>query len=182
LWELQALTRARPIAGPSQNEFVDIAKSAWRAAAQDVDLFDKIDNMLGRIGRERGSGSEFLDFKTGTGGTVEAEFLVQALQMREGIWEPNWSRALDRLREAGRFTASEIVDLKRGYGFLRGCESVLRRVDNKPVAALPADEVEQRNLARRLGFENIEAFTKEYHDARSAVHEVYERRINQRSN
>jgi [glutamine synthetase] adenylyltransferase / [glutamine synthetase]-adenylyl-L-tyrosine phosphorylase len=177
LWELQALTRARPVAGPSQSQFVDIAQSAWRTAGHDVDLFRKIDNMLERIRRERGSGSEFLDFKTGTGGTIEAEFLVQALQMRAEIWEPNWSRAVDRLRDAGCFTDSEIVDLKRSYGFLRHCESVVRRFENKPVAILPADEIEQRKFVRHLGFESIETFSKQYHEARSLVHDVYERRV-----
>ena len=42
----------------------------------------KIDDMVQRIRRERGSGSDFLDLKTGSGGIIEAEFLVQALQMR----------------------------------------------------------------------------------------------------
>ena len=38
---------------------------------------------------------------------IEGEFLVQALQMRENIWEPNWERALDRLRE--RFTTDRVA-------------------------------------------------------------------------
>lgn len=177
LWEVQALSRVRPMAGPLQNEFLDIAQRAWRAAGEDVDLFNKIDNMLVRIRRERGSGSEFLDFKTGTGGTIEAEFLVQAWQMRTGTWEPNWLCAVDRLRDAGCLTESEIVDLKRGYAFLRRCESILRRFENKPVSILPTGEIEQRKFARRLGFESIEAFSKQYHEARSAVHSVYEKRI-----
>src|SRR5216110_2091496 len=81
-WELQALTRARAVSGPLQNEFTEIAKRAWRRASQDADLPIRIDSMLERIRRERGSGSDFLDFKTGTGGSIEGEFLVQALQMR----------------------------------------------------------------------------------------------------
>ena len=65
LWELQALTRARAISGPLQNEFMAIAKAAWRRAGQDAALFMKIDDMVERIRRERGSGSDFLDLKTG---------------------------------------------------------------------------------------------------------------------
>ena len=33
-WELQALTRARGISGPLQNEFMEIAKRAWVAHAR----------------------------------------------------------------------------------------------------------------------------------------------------
>src|SRR2546430_2088737 len=78
-WELQALTRARPISGPLQSEFMQIAKSVWRRAGQNPDLFIRIDEMLERIRRERGTGSDFLDLKTGRGGIIEAEFFVQAL-------------------------------------------------------------------------------------------------------
>src|SRR5437870_11840039 len=80
-WELQALTRARTVSGPLQNEFMEIAKRVWRDAGQHVDLRLRIDNMLKRIPRERGSGSDFLDLKTGGGGIIEAEFLVHALQL-----------------------------------------------------------------------------------------------------
>ena len=178
-WELQALTRARPVTGPLQNEFMAIAKNAWHKAGQDVDLYAKIDNMLERIRRERSSGAEFLDFKTGSGGIIEAEFLAQALQMRESIWEPNWTGAVDRLREVGQFTESEARALKDAYEFLRGCESVLRRYENKSVSTLPADQIKQGRLVHRLGSKNIEAFTQKYHAARSSIHEIYGRRIRQ---
>ncbi len=172
LWEIQALTRARPIFGPLQNEFIALAQRVWQRAGQDVDLRAKIDNMLERIRRERGSGSEFHDFKTGTGGIIEAEFLVQALQMSANIWEPNWTRAVDQLGKSGRLTDSEIVDLRRAYGFLRRCESVLRRQENTSASILPAD---QSVFSRRLGFENTEAFGQRYQSERAAIHEIYRR-------
>ncbi len=176
-WELQALTRARAVSGPLRNEFMEIAKRAWRRASQDADLLTTIDSMLERIRRERGSGSDFLDLKTGTGGIIEAEFLVQALQMRENIWEPNWERAVDRLHDRGYRTDSDVADLKNAYGFLRRCESVLRRYENKTVSALPGDSSEQRKLAIRLGHYGFEAFRETYVAARDTIHAVYERRV-----
>ncbi|HAK07074.1 MAG TPA: hypothetical protein DCO65_07410, partial [Spartobacteria bacterium] len=176
-WELQALTRARPVIGPLQTEFMAIAKNAWDKAGQHVDLYTKIDNMLERIRRERSSGDEFLEFKTGSGGIIEAEFLVQALQMRNAIWEPNWTSAVERLREVGQFTEAETRALKGAYEFLRGCESVLRRYENKSVSALPTDLNEQRKLAKRLGYSDANAFTKEYVDVRETMHALYQRHI-----
>ena len=176
-WELQALTRARAVSGPLQNEFMEIAKRAWRRASQDADLPARIDGMLERIRRERGSRSDFLDLKTGSGGIIEAEFLVQALQMRENIWEPNWERAVDRLHESGCLTDLDAADLKNAYGFLRRCESVLRRYENKTVSALPSDSSEQRKLAIRLGHYGFEAFRETYVAARDTIHAVYERRV-----
>ncbi len=176
-WELQALTRARAVTGPLQSEFIETAKHAWRDAGQHVDLRARIDNMLERIRRDRGSGSDFLDFKTGAGGIIEAEFLVQALQMRENIWEPNWERAVDRLRESGCLGDSEVVTLKEAYAFLRRCESVLRRFENRGVSALPSGPGEQRKLAIRLGYEEFDVFRERYVDARETIHALYERRV-----
>ena len=176
-WELQALTRARAVTGPLQSEFIEMAKHAWRDAGQHVDLRARIDNMLERIRRDRGSGSDFLNFKTGAGGIIEAEFLVQALQMRENIWEPNWERAVDRLRESGCLADSEVATLKEAYAFLRRCESVLRRFENRAVSALPSDPDEQRKLAIRIGYEEFDVFRERYVDARETIHALYERRV-----
>jgi len=177
LWELQALTRARAVSGPLQNEFMAIAKAAWRRACQDADLFMKIDDMVQRIRRERGSGSDFLDLKTGVGGIIEAEFLVQALQMRAKIWEQNWERSVDALHERRHLDNSAVAKLKNSYAFLRRCELVLRRYDNRGISTLPSDPDEQRKFAIRLGHREFDAFRGDYLDARQAIHDLYQRQI-----
>ena len=177
LWELQALNRARAISGPLKNEFMAIAKAAWRRACQDPALFIKIDDMVQRIRRERGSGSDFLDLKTGSGSIIEAEFLVQALQMRAKIWEPNWERAVGALHKRGHLDKSDVAKLKNSYAFLRRCELVLRRYDNRSVSTLPSDTDEQRKFAIRLGYNEFAAFSRDYLDARHAIHALYQRRI-----
>ncbi len=177
LWELQALTRARAVSGPVQNEFMAIAKAAWRRAGQDAALFMKIDDMVQRIRRERGSGSDFLDLKTGSGGIIEAEFLVQALQIRANVWEPNWKRAVDALHRRRHLDKSDVAKLKNSYAFLRRCELVLRRYDNRSVSTLPGDSDEQRKFAIRLGQDDFDVFRRDYLTAREAVHAFYQRFI-----
>src|SRR5438067_1215785 len=176
-WELQALTRARAVTGPLRSEFIEMAKRVWRDAGQHADLRARIDNMLERIRRERGSGSDFLDLKTGIGGIIEGEFLVQALQMRENILEPSWHHAVDRLHKSGRLDDLEIANLKTAYSFLRRCESGLRRHENKSVSAFSSDPDEQRKLAIRLGYDSFETFSRDYVDARDKIHEVYSRHV-----
>jgi glutamate-ammonia-ligase adenylyltransferase len=160
-----------------QSEFIEMAKRVWRNAGQHVDLRARIDNMLERIRRDRGSGSDFLDFKTGFGGIIEAEFLIQALQMRENIWEPNWERAVNLLRERACLTESEAGKLRHAYAFLRRGEAVLRRYDNKSVSVLPSDPNEQRKLAIRLCYEDFDAFREKYVDARESIHSLYDHHI-----
>ena len=86
--------------------------------------------MLDRVHRERGSGTEFLDFKTGIGGMIEAEFLVQALQMRAGIWEPNWEGAITRLLQNAVISKDDADGAAKSYGLLRRIETALRRFES----------------------------------------------------
>jgi glutamate-ammonia-ligase adenylyltransferase len=176
-WELQALTRARAISGPLQNEFMQIAKSAWQRAGEDPNLPVTIDGMLERIRRERGSGSDFLDLKTGRGGIIEGEFLVQAMQMRGNVWEQNLERAIDRLHHEGHMTDGEVAKLESAYGMLRRCELVLRRYENRSISMLPSDPDEQRKFAVRLGYSEFDTFRPEYINARETIHQLYERHI-----
>jgi len=157
-----------------------MAQHYWRKASQRPDLFKQIDNMLERIRRERGSGSDFLEFKTGVGGMIEGEFLVQALQMRENIWEPNWERAVDQLRERGVLNNGEAARVKKAYGLLRRYESALRRYENKAVSSLPRDPGEQRKVSVRLGYDDFETFRCDYLDARGGIHALYEQHVKPR--
>jgi glutamate-ammonia-ligase adenylyltransferase len=176
-WELQALTRARGVTGPLQKEFIELTERAWHKAGQHIDLYVRIDTMLHRIRRDRGTGSDLLNFKTGTGGIIEGEFLVQASQMRENIWEANWERAVDRLRKSRCLADSEVATLKEAYAFLRRCESVLRRYENKSVSVISDNPTEQRKLAVRVGCADMDAFRARYVDARESIHALYNRHI-----
>ncbi|MDP9004850.1 MAG: bifunctional [glutamate--ammonia ligase]-adenylyl-L-tyrosine phosphorylase/[glutamate--ammonia-ligase] adenylyltransferase [Verrucomicrobiota bacterium] len=176
LWEIQALTRARPLAGPLQSEFVDLAQRVWRKAGQREDLFAQIEAMLQRIRRDRGSASD-LDFKTGAGGLIEAEFLAQALQMRAGLWNPHTLGALEELATKGLLREEEAATVKQSYEYLRAIESVLRRWENKSVSTLPASEIEQRKLASRVGADSIGSFGRQYRQARESIHEIYSRYV-----
>ena len=178
LWEVQALTRARPVAGPEQDQFMELAQRVWRKAAQRPDLYFQIDGMLQRIRHERGSAADLLDFKTGTGGVIEAEFLVQALQMRAGLWNPQTFGALADLTAGGIIREADSVVLKKSYAYLRLIESALRRWENKSISSLPADEMEQRKLARRLGADSLDSFARRYREARESIHAVYAHYMN----
>src|SRR5437667_2976016 len=171
LWEIQALTRARPVTGPNQETFRAIAHAAWSIAVRNPNLFDKIDGMLHRVRAERGSGNDVLDFQPGIGGLVEAEFLVQALQMRHDVRETSVRLAIAKLAD---IISPEDADLLgRGYEFLRRLETVLRRWRNTSASSLPPDPIEQRKLAVRMGFKDRESWQQAYERARADIHAIY---------
>jgi glutamate-ammonia-ligase adenylyltransferase len=169
-WEIQALTRARPVTGPNQETFRAIAHAAWSIAGRDPDLFDKIDAMLRRVRAERGSGNDMLDFKTGIGGIVEAEFLVQALQMRHDVRETSVRLAISKL--ANIISSEDSALLGCSYEFLRHLETVLRRWRNTSASSLPPDPIEQRKLAIRMGFKGREDWQQAYGSARADIHAI----------
>jgi len=171
-WEIQALTRARPVTGPDQESFREIAHAAWSIAGRDPDLFEKIDAMLHRVRAERGSGNDTLDFKTGVGGIVEAEFLVQALQMRNDVRETSVQLAIVKL--AGIISSEDVDLLGRHYEFLRRLETVLRRQRNTSASSLPADPAEQRKLAIGMEFKDRETWQKRCDRARTDIHRIYD--------
>jgi [glutamine synthetase] adenylyltransferase / [glutamine synthetase]-adenylyl-L-tyrosine phosphorylase len=173
LWEAQALTRARAVTGPLQDQFMELARHVWRQAAQRDDLYPQIDGMLQRIRHERGSAADLLDFKTGTGGVIEAEFLVQALQMRAGIWNPQTMGALRELTAKGLLREEEAALVEKSYKYLRLIESALRRWENKSISSLPAEETEQRKLAQRVDADSLDSFARRYREARESIHAVY---------
>src|SRR5215471_9185241 len=182
LWEIHALTRARTVCGQFQSAYIDVAQRLWRQAGQQPDLFMKIDNMLGRIQKERGTGAEFRDFKTGAGGMIEAEFLIQALQMRSGVWEPNWEKALFWLRKENVISSSDANKAAKSYDLLRRIEILLRRFENKNVSALPSTEEEQQKLTRWFNCKGSEDFAKQYQSARETIRSLYEKYVKAKIN
>ena len=145
--------------------------AAWSIAGRDPDLFGKIDAMLRRVHAERGSGNDVLDFKTGIGGIVEAEFLVQALQMRHDVRETSVRLAITKL--ANIISSEDSALLARSYGFLRRLETVLRRWRNTSASSLPPDPIEQGKLAIRMGFKDGEGWQQAYERARADIHAIY---------
>ena len=97
--------------------------------------------------------------------------------MQANIWEQNWKRAVNELHQSGHLNKSAAAKLEKSYGFLRRCELVLRRYDNRGVSTLPSDPDEQRKFAIRLGYREFETFRADYLDARQTIHALYQGQI-----
>jgi glutamate-ammonia-ligase adenylyltransferase len=183
LWERQALTRARAVAG--EPAFAAAVETAARRAAYDTPpgphLADEVRAMRDRL--EVGCGPR--DLKRGFGGLVDVEFAVQLLQLkhaagRPALQTPNTRAALDALHAAGLLGAAEHEHLRAGYDFLRLVESRLRVVMNRAADELPEDAAAVAKLARRLGYEAGEGqagerFLADLDGHTRRVREVFER-------
>ena len=174
-WEMQALTKARALSGPEVELLSDTVAAIWMKASQLPDLKQQIYKMYYRITKERVKGDDEAHFKTGKGGLIGIEFLVQYLQMVNRILETNTLRAIDRL--GALIDSSERDVLKSAYTFLRGIESTLRRYSNSPISQLPSRKEELCALAVRLNFPNEKEFLETYSERRREAQEIIERHL-----
>jgi glutamate-ammonia-ligase adenylyltransferase len=183
LWEIQSITRTRPVAGDLKvgNQFQSLvarltcfSKPSLPMAAYTRDWKEQIHKMRMRIEKERTpKGQDDLAIKTGRGGLMDAEFVAQALGMDHGWQEPNTLGMLERGREASVLPDAE--KLIENYRALRRVEGILRRWSYEGETVLPDDPAPFHRVAVRCGFASADSFRGAVGRWRSAIRAVYER-------
>ncbi len=181
LWEIQSLTRTRPVAGDLNlgDRFQKLAATLTNfqqphlpLAAYTADWKKKICHMRGRIEQERTpAGQDALAIKTGAGGLMDAEFIAQALCLAHGWQEANTLRALERAGDVGALPNAK--KLIANYRDLRRIEAILRRWSFEGETVLPDDPAPFYRVAVRCGFATSEAFRAAVTGYRRAIREAY---------
>ncbi len=186
LWERQALIKARVILAepPLHEAITTLIEQVTYAQAIDASDVAEIDRLRGRMEQElaREQTGRF-NIKTGRGGIVDIEFLVQMLQLRYGQQLPVLRQratapALDALHACGVLSEDDFSMLSRGYRFLRTLENRLRIEHDQPVEALESEDAHLTPLARRLGYEGDDAAAQllaDYQNQREALRTCYTR-------
>lgn len=188
VWERQALTRARVVAGDIEhlgNRFLEIAHAFCYGDALTAEEIAEIVHTRQRkeaqatrttsTRRRRGGKAQTstVNVKSGYGGLVDIEFVVQTLQLVHGGRETsvrvqNTPLAIERLQKIGVLTEVQGDGLAEAYQFLRRVENALRIVHDRALDALPKNRAELGQLARRLGYTGsnaqpaAEAFLQDY--------------------
>jgi glutamate-ammonia-ligase adenylyltransferase len=189
VWERQALIKARPVAGPQalrgRLEAV-VDRFVYSTGLSDAER-DEIARIRERIERERAAAGGLASFKTGRGGLIDVEFLVQMLQLRHGherarLRVRTTRAALAALEGEGLLPLEEVRALADGYAFLRVLESRLRLDRDQPVEAMDEDRAALVPLARRLGYSGSEAeavagLEADHARHRAAIRAIYDRRV-----
>lgn len=182
LWEIQTLTRSRPIAGDVKTaerfqalarSLTDFSHPSQPLAAYAPDWKSRINQMRMRIQKERTpAGQEELAIKTGAGGLMDAEFIAQALCLANGWQEPNTLRALEKGRTEGVLPEAE--KLIRNYRQLRQIEGILRRWSYEGESVLPHEPAPFYRVSVRCGFGSPDEFREAVRGYRRSIREVYE--------
>jgi glutamate-ammonia-ligase adenylyltransferase len=181
LWEIQTLTRTRPVAGGMElgGEFQKLAAALTDfknphlpLAAYTPDWKRHIHEMRMRIQKGRTpAGKDDLAIKTGSGGLMDAEFIAQALVMGNAWQEPNTLRALERGHATGVLPGA--MKLIEAYRSLRRVEGVLRRWSYEGETVLPDDPAPFYRVSVRCGFADPKAFQDALTNWRCSIRDAY---------
>jgi [glutamine synthetase] adenylyltransferase / [glutamine synthetase]-adenylyl-L-tyrosine phosphorylase len=155
VWERQALTRGRFVAGdPAVGaRFRELAQRfLWTNPLSDAEVRE-IRLMKARVERERvpaGEDSEF-HLKLGPGSLSDVEWTVQLLQLQSGVRAEGTLVAVDALAEAGALNAGDAQVLAEAYRFCEEARNRLYLVRGRPGDSLPPPGHHLTTLARSLG-------------------------------
>jgi glutamate-ammonia-ligase adenylyltransferase len=188
VWERQALTKARVVLGGDnlKDGIEEIIRHTVYGFSADEGVRSEIHRLRMRMENEiakESAGS--YNIKTGRGGMVDVEFIVQYLLLKHGhsipeIRSKSTLNSLKSIRSAGIIEENDCNTLLGGYKFLRRLENRLRIVHDYSMNDLGGTKEYLDMLARRLGYDPKlrhpgEALMKEYEEITEGVREVYER-------
>jgi glutamate-ammonia-ligase adenylyltransferase len=189
-WERQALIKARVVTGtPALTERITAlnARIVYERPLPEnlaAEIYRLRQRMEKEIARE---GEGVLNIKTGRGGMVDVEFLVQYLQLKHGgehprVRVPNTLEALHTLKQEGLLPGDDYDVLTSGYKFLRRLENKLRLVHDQSISELSADPGYLAKLARHLGYPDRprraeQVFLDEYQQVTLGIREVFDRHL-----
>jgi glutamate-ammonia-ligase adenylyltransferase len=146
-WEIQALLKARPVAGDMKlaRSFIEMAKDVILKRGRDVKK-DDITSMRKKIIKELSQEAAGMDIKLGPGGTEEIEFHVQFLQLHHSnefhdLLVQNTLTAINRLAKKGILSTSDREILYNTYKYYRKLQTFLR-LNEEQVMAKDSDVTE----------------------------------------
>jgi glutamate-ammonia-ligase adenylyltransferase len=152
LWEVQALLKARPVAGDLDvgRAFLEATRVLLLAPRSKSEVVASIDTL-----RRQRSILSTTDVKTGLGGIRDIEFLAQGLQLMHASDRPELLRegtlaALSALAGAGILERGLAEQLARDYLFLRRVEHFLQLYEDRQTHSLPRDPAQLGALARLM--------------------------------
>jgi glutamate-ammonia-ligase adenylyltransferase len=187
VWERQALTKARVVLGGAvlAEGINGIIRHTVYDFSADEAVRSEIHRLRMRMENEiaRESAGNY-NIKTGRGGMVDVEFMVQYLLLKHGKSTPeirsnSTLTALKAIKSAGVLAAEDCDILINGYKFLRRLENRLRIVHDNSINDLGGSQETLDLLARRLGYDPKlrhpgEMLMLEYSEITEKIRSVYD--------
>jgi glutamate-ammonia-ligase adenylyltransferase len=178
LWERLTLCKARAVFGDpaARHRAMEAVVEAAYGPAWRPEHSTEIRAMRRRL-EETASPR---NLKRGAGGTVDVEFLVQAMQLRHGrdhhsVRVPGTLDALTALEAAGTLSADDADFLRQSYRLLRNVEARVRLMNSAGRHELPTDEIDKRRLAYLMRYDDPDRLEAEVVETQRATRATFDR-------
>lgn len=190
VWERQALLRARPVAGsPALAESFRTLRLEVLRQPFETDPAAEIRRIRQRVEHELAQETTVRhDFKTGRGGLMDVEYVVQYLQLRHGGAHPalfsvdGIAAQIQRLADLRLLSPEDARVLGEAWAFLQRLSSRLRIVENRSISDLDEERGDLDDLAQQLGYDASQrasaarrALLDDYRRHTAGVRAVYDR-------
>ena len=164
LWERQALIKARPCAGNMQlgSKVMNIINYFVYEKSLADDFHKEIHHLRERMEKEIARESKTkLNLKTGRGGLVDIEFLIQMLQLRFGgshieVRQQNTMEALEGLKLCDLIKERFYHVLSDGYYFLKRLENLLRLLHDRSISEIYETDFQKLAAEMELTYDGDE--------------------------
>ncbi|MEQ8847119.1 hypothetical protein [Botrimarina sp.] len=178
LWERLAMCKARVVYGTGPA--AERARAAVAQAAYGAEWRPEHVDAIRDMRRRMEETASPRNLKRGVGGTVDAEFVVQTLQLRHGgadesIRRPGTLDAIDALRAGGYLGGSDAELLREGYRLLRSVESRIRLMNSAGRHEYPTDKLEAEKLAFLLNYPDAATLDRDVEARRGELRACYDR-------
>ncbi|MCJ7725592.1 MAG: bifunctional glutamine-synthetase adenylyltransferase/deadenyltransferase, partial [Acidimicrobiia bacterium] len=186
-WELQALLKARPVAGDPDlgSAFLAAAEPFVFPETLGAEAVREIRSMKARTEQTTGTGGD-IEIKRGVGGIRDVEFAAQLLQLVHGRSDPalrgaNTLQALTVLGDGGYVRPEDAAELADAYRWLRNVEHRLQLFGLRQTHTLPSDPSRRERLAKAMGYRDDDtgtaaaAFDRDLIWRRATVRTIHER-------
>jgi glutamate-ammonia-ligase adenylyltransferase len=98
------------------------------------------------------------DLKTGRGGLLDVETVIQLRQLQHGVQHPELMEPepiadqLERIGVLGLLSTEQVTVLGEGWEFLKRLSSRLRIVENRSISDLSEERSDLESVGRTLGY------------------------------
>ncbi|MEA3363497.1 MAG: bifunctional [glutamate--ammonia ligase]-adenylyl-L-tyrosine phosphorylase/[glutamate--ammonia-ligase] adenylyltransferase [Thermodesulfobacteriota bacterium] len=187
-WERQAMTKARAVCGSIEftGQLRQVISTLTFERPVPENLQAEIYRLRRRMEQENAQEREdYFNIKTGRGGMVDVEFIVQYLQLLhagrlKSLRIQNTVNLLQSLAENGILPQDDADLLINGYKFLRRLENKLRLLYDQSMNELSAHNMGFRKIARSLGYPGSAQqaehdFLKEYQLITEGIRDLLEK-------
>ncbi|MCP4049621.1 MAG: hypothetical protein GY730_02830 [bacterium] len=157
-WEIQALLKARPVAGAwwLGYEFIRVVKEKLKVSFKRGEVAASIKSMRDKaVNMDKAKVLPGVDIKNGIGGIRDIEFLVQGLQLINmekypDIFCRDTLSAIVLINKAGLLSKEVSDSLRDNYVFFRKIEHFLQIFEDLQTHVLPAKEKRLSVLAKQV--------------------------------